>query len=109
MAAAAHGLPVVAVRQPGGRDQAEFRHGEHVWFAGHSTAEDLAVGIQALMEDRVDAARMARNVRQLYETRFDWGVTAAIERKVGTDSEPEAVSVQPDPVETATTVSGAKS
>jgi glycosyltransferase involved in cell wall biosynthesis len=109
MAAASHGLPVVAVRQPGGRDQAEFTHGEHVWFAAHSTAEELAAGIQALRQDRVAAARMARNLRQLYETRFDWAVTAAVERKVGTDSQPEAVSVQPGPVRPATTVGGAKS
>ncbi len=81
MAAAAHGLPVVAVRQPGGRDQAEFTHGEHVWFAEQSTAAALAAGIRRLAGDPAVAARMGRNLQELYAARFDWPITAAAFRR----------------------------
>jgi glycosyltransferase involved in cell wall biosynthesis len=88
MAAAAHGLPVVAVRQPGGRDQAEFTHGEHLWLAEHSTAEDLAASIKALSTDRGAAMRMGHNLRKLYETRFDWRIAAADGRSARGEAAP---------------------
>lgn len=77
MAAAAHGLPVVAVRQPGGRDQMEFTHGQHLWLVEHSTPEELSAGIRALASDREAASRMGCRLRELYAARFDWRVTAA--------------------------------
>ena len=84
MAAASHGLPVVAVRQPGGRDQAEFSHGVNVWLADHSTAEEFAAAVRALAGDRAAAARMGRNLRDLYARRFDWRITAASARSLET-------------------------
>ncbi len=109
MAAAAHGLPVVAVRDPGGRDQTEFAHGEHLWLAQHSRAAELAAGIRALIEDRGLAARMGRNLRQLYETRFDWRATAAVERGAGMSTKPAGAAAEHSPVAAATPASGAKS
>jgi len=77
MAAAAHGLPVVAVRQPAGRDQAEFTHAEHLWLASRSTADELAASIRRLAGDPTVAARIGRNLYELYAARFDWPIAAA--------------------------------
>lgn len=112
MAAAAHALPVIAVRQPGGRDQAEFTHGEHLWLAERSTTEDLSAGIQALLDDRTGAIRMGRNLQRLYETRFDWPI--AIARDRGANAQvlapgADAVPAHTETAVTATHAGGAKS
>jgi len=109
MAAAAHGLPVVAVRQPGGLDQVEFTHCEHVWLAERSTAEELAAGIRTLAIDRAAAVRMGCNLRELYRARFDWRVTAAVEQRGAAHADPVEASAEPGTVATATTAGGAKS
>jgi len=77
MAAAAHGLPVVAVRARHSHDQAEFAHRENVWLAVRSTAEDLSAGILAIAADSSMAARMGQNLRELYTGRFDWKIASA--------------------------------
>ena len=108
MAAAAHGLPVVAVRQPGGRDQAEFTHGENVWLAERSTADELAAGIRALASDSGVAMRMGQNLRRLYEAQFDWQVTAAAERNAEKNAAPAEAPPKHTSVASATTTGGAK-
>jgi glycosyltransferase involved in cell wall biosynthesis len=72
MAAAAHGLPVVAVRDPAGRDQQEFTHGQNVWLAERSAPEPLAGALRILAEDPTVAALLGRNLQRLYRARFDW-------------------------------------
>ena len=72
MAAAAHGLPVVAVRNPAGRDQQEFTHGESVWLVERSAAEPIAAALRILVEDPAVAGLLGRNLRRLYEAKFDW-------------------------------------
>jgi glycosyltransferase involved in cell wall biosynthesis len=76
MAAAAHGLPVVAVRQPGGRDQQEFTHGENVWLVERSAPREIAGALAALLEEPAAAAVLGGNLRRLYEAQFDWPRTA---------------------------------
>lgn len=109
MAAAAHGLPVVAVRQPGGRDQAEFSHGKNVWLVERSSAEEIAAAILALMADPSGAALSGESLRRLYETHFAWHVTVAAERNRGKAAPSADESSEPGTVATATTVGGAKS
>ena len=109
MAAAAHALPVVAVSQPGGRDQAEFSHRENVWLAERSTAEELAAGIRALAGDCSAAARMGRNLCQLYKTRFDWPVTAAAECGIAKRAGSAEASGESGSIMTASTAGEAKS
>jgi len=77
MAAAAHGLPVVAVRNAAGHGQVEFTHGENVWLVERSAAEEICAALAALLADRSAAGRMGRALRRLYEERFDWRVTVA--------------------------------
>jgi len=110
MAAAAHGLPVVAVRQPGGRDQAEFSHGENVWLVPRSTPQEIAAAIRALMNDRALSTRMSRNLSALYAERFDWNISAPAGRSDLGPSHPGVKSApeQGATVVTATHVSGAK-
>ena len=112
MAAAEHGLPVVAVRQPGGRDQMEFTHGEHVWFAGRGTAEELAAGMLALAADPDLAARMGQSLRELYAARFAWSVTASMamgDSAIHVPSGTESLTAQREGVARATHAGGAKS
>ncbi len=72
MAAAAHALPVVAVRAPAGRDQREFTHGENVWLVAQSAPEPFAAALRALAEDPTVAALIGRNLQRLYRAKFDW-------------------------------------
>jgi glycosyltransferase involved in cell wall biosynthesis len=72
MAAAAHGMPVVAVRNPAGRDQQEFTHGENVWLVERSAAEPIAAALRVLVEDPAVAGLLGCNLRRLYEAKFDW-------------------------------------
>ena len=112
MAAAEHGLPVVAVRQPGGRDQMEFTHGEHVWLAVRSTPEDLAGGMLALAEDPDLAARLGRSLRELYAARFAWSVTSSISTghsALHVPSGASGISAERTAVARATHTGGAKS
>ncbi|HKM89474.1 MAG TPA: glycosyltransferase, partial [Candidatus Acidoferrales bacterium] len=93
MAAAAHGLPVVAVRNPEGRDQVEFTHGENVWLVGRSAPEEIAAALVALVADLAAAGRMGRALRRLYEERFGWssslgaGTSAAVRERVENEAD----------------------
>ena len=73
MAAAAHGLPVIAVQNA--ENQAEFAHGENVWVVEASQAELFTAAIAHLAEDAALRERLGRNLRQLYEARFAWSHT----------------------------------
>lgn len=70
MAAAAHGLPVIAVRNE--PEQAGFRHGEHVWLVEQSSKEALAAALQHLAEQVPLRAALGASLRQLYRALFDW-------------------------------------
>lgn len=74
MAAAAHGLPVIAVRNA--KNQAEFRHGHNVWLVSTSSAEELGAALSALGNDRALAAELGMNLRRTYQEQFDWPVTS---------------------------------
>ncbi len=78
MAAAAHGLPLVAVRNPAGRDQAEFTHGENVWLVERSAPEEIAAALAALLAAPAAAARMGAALRRLYEERFGWSSSLGV-------------------------------
>lgn len=74
MAAAAHGLAVIAVRNA--KNQAEFTHGINVWLAATSSAVEFAVGIETIAGDPALAAKLGTNLRRTYHERFDWSVTS---------------------------------
>jgi glycosyltransferase involved in cell wall biosynthesis len=75
MAAAAHGLAVIAVRNA--ENQTDFAHGENVWLVDASRAEYFAQAIRQLASDAALRARLGRNLRALYERKFAWEVAAA--------------------------------
>jgi len=109
MAAAAHGLPVIAVRDPA--NQLEFIHGENVWLMERSTPEGIAAALGALLGDRAAARRMGRKLQQLYEARFDWPVTLARPRELGKSpltSAARSVTTQGEQAVTAAHAGGAK-
>jgi glycosyltransferase involved in cell wall biosynthesis len=76
MAAAAHGLAVIAVRNT--ENQAEFEHGENVWLVETSRAELFARAIRQLAGDAALRARLGKNLRALYEKQFAWAVAATV-------------------------------
>jgi glycosyltransferase involved in cell wall biosynthesis len=75
MAAAAHGLAVIAVRND--ENQKDFAHGENVWLVDASRAEYFAQAIRQLARDAALRARLGSSLRSLYEKRFSWAVAAA--------------------------------
>jgi glycosyltransferase involved in cell wall biosynthesis len=74
MAAAAHGLAVIAVRNV--ENQKDFAHGENVWLVDGSRAELFAQAFRQLASDAALRARLGSNLRALYEKRFSWVVAA---------------------------------
>lgn len=70
MAAAAHGLPVVAVRND--PEQMDFRHREHVYLVDRGSSEAFAAALLELAQDRPLRSRLGANLRDLYFSRFDW-------------------------------------
>ncbi len=73
MAAAAHGLPVVAVRNSA--NQLEFEHGRQVWLVPQSTGPEFAAAIAELAAHAGKRSRMGDALRNLYREKFDWNVT----------------------------------
>jgi glycosyltransferase involved in cell wall biosynthesis len=98
MAAAAHGLPVVAVRNQA--EQMDFRHREHVYLVDRGSSEAFAAAILELAQDRPLRSRLGANLRHLYFSRFDWmqllradrGMSSAREAAAGTVASPAAGS-----------------
>ncbi len=76
MAAAAHGLPVIAVRNE--ENQAGFTHGKNVWIVAQSRAEEFAAAIQHLTSHSGERERLGRNLRALYQEQYDWPRVAAL-------------------------------
>jgi glycosyltransferase involved in cell wall biosynthesis len=74
MAAAAHGLAVIAVRND--ENQAEFTHGENVWLVEKNGAGQFAEAIRRLASDPSLRERLGRNLRAVYEKEFAWEKTA---------------------------------
>lgn len=70
MAAAAHGLPAIAVRNDA--EQGDFRHREHVYLVDECSCEALATAILELAQDQPLRSRLGANLRDLYFSRFDW-------------------------------------
>jgi len=75
MAAAAHGLPVVAVRDRTRRDQAEFVHGKSICFVERAGPDEFAAAMDELLQDRAATSRLGAELRRLYAERFDWSAT----------------------------------
>jgi glycosyltransferase involved in cell wall biosynthesis len=74
MAAAAHGLPVVAVRNT--RNQGEFLDGGNIFLAESGDPAELAAAIDVCVCDPGTAGKAGSNLKRLYQERFDWPVTA---------------------------------
>ena len=111
MAAAAHGLPVVAVRNPAGEGQVEFTHRENVWLVERSAPEEIAAALAGLLADPAAAGRMGGALRRLYGERFDWSVTVASTREAGSSPAPSAglrVSTRGEDAATAAHAGGVK-
>ncbi len=70
MAAAAHGLPVIAVRDA--ENQREFAHGANLHLVERSTADGFAEALSTLGENSAERRRMGAGLRQLYLQQFDW-------------------------------------
>jgi glycosyltransferase involved in cell wall biosynthesis len=98
MAAAAHGLPVVAVRNQA--EQIDFRHREHIYLVDRGSSEAFAAAILELAQDRPLRSRLGANLRDLYFSRFDWmqllranrAASPAREAAAGTVASPAAGS-----------------
>jgi len=75
MAAAAHGLAVIAVRNE--ENQKDFAHGENVWLVDASRAELFALAFRQLADDAALRARLGENLRALYARKFAWEAAAA--------------------------------
>jgi glycosyltransferase involved in cell wall biosynthesis len=73
MAAAAHGLPVIAVRNPA--NQQEFTHGRDVWLAEKSSSREFAAALDEFLRAPQIPGSLGRNLRKLYAEKFDWAVT----------------------------------
>jgi glycosyltransferase involved in cell wall biosynthesis len=82
MAAAAHGMPVIAVRNP--ENQVEFEDGKNLLLAEKSSATEIAAKLESLSGDSTLRAKLGMNLRQIYRDRFDWPVTA----RMGTQKVP---------------------
>ncbi|HWQ03074.1 MAG TPA: glycosyltransferase [Candidatus Nitrosotenuis sp.] len=68
MAAAAHGLPCIAVRNY--VNQAAFRHGENVWMVVRSTAADFYAAVENIATQQALRSNLGRNLRALYCQKF---------------------------------------
>lgn len=75
MAAIAHGLPCIAVRNP--ENQAEFVHGDNVWLVDSNQPREIAAAIAALAGDSARRGQMGMRSRMLYEEQFSWPRMAA--------------------------------
>lgn len=70
MAAAAHGLPVIAVRNLS--NQTEFSHGKHVWLVERSNPAGFSAALTELARSKELRVQLGRNLFQLYQSAFDW-------------------------------------
>lgn len=75
MAAAAHGLPVIAVRND--RNQREFAHARDVWLVARSSAQEFAQAIAALARDADLRQNLGDQLHKLYPARFAWDAALA--------------------------------
>lgn len=74
MAAAAHGMAVIAVRNS--KNQDEFESGSNVLLVEKSEAAEFVTGLEALAGDPALRAALGMNLRRTYQNRFDWAVTS---------------------------------
>lgn len=91
MAAAVHGLPVIAVRNDG--EQQDFRDGQDVWLVDRGSPEAFAAALLQLAENPPLRRLLGTNLRQMYLSRFDWNhlCDAGRERQAAPDALPDAV------------------
>lgn len=82
MAAAAHALPVIAVRNDA--EQQDFAHRENVYLVERSAAHAFAAAIAELAADAGLRKRLGANLRRLYFSRFDWPHLISARRDVHT-------------------------
>jgi len=71
MAAAAHGLPVIAARND--MNQQEFSSARDFWPITESSANGIAGAIQHLAGNPSLRASLGQNLQSLYEQQFAWG------------------------------------
>ncbi len=83
MAAAAHGLAVIAVRNE--ENQTDFEHGKNIWLVEASRAELFAQAIRQLAGDAALRARLGSGLRELYARKFAWEVTGQIQWRVASE------------------------
>ena len=93
MAAAAHGMPVIAVRNL--KNQDEFENGKNLLLAEKCSASELAALLETLAGDPALAAALGKNLLRIYQERFDWAATvkAAHEKRELTAPAIEAAGV----------------
>ncbi|MCL5287443.1 MAG: glycosyltransferase, partial [Acidobacteria bacterium] len=77
MAAAEHGLAVIAVQNA--ENQMEFAHGENVWLVERASAELFAQAIRQLANDAALRERLGKNLQTLYKQRFAWEVAGRVQ------------------------------
>jgi glycosyltransferase involved in cell wall biosynthesis len=82
MAAGAHGLPVIAVRNDA--EQQYFGHREDVYLVESSSAPAFAAAIAEVAADAGLRTRLGANLRRLYFSRFDWPHLISSQRDVQT-------------------------
>jgi glycosyltransferase involved in cell wall biosynthesis len=68
MAAAAHGLPVIAVRNA--ENQAEFAHATNVWLVNRAGVKELSAALEQLAADAALRSRLGGALRMRYAERF---------------------------------------
>jgi glycosyltransferase involved in cell wall biosynthesis len=73
MAAAAHGMAVIAVRNL--KNQDEFANGNNLLLVERSQPAEFAAGLEALAGNPALAAELGKNLRRTYLDRFDWART----------------------------------
>lgn len=81
MAAAAHGLAVIAIRNAA--NQREFTHGENVWLVEKNNTQQLATAVTHLAADAEARKRLGANLRKLYLEKFDWPQHVKVATPVG--------------------------
>jgi len=72
MAAAAHGLPVIAVRND--ENQKGIQHAQHFWRIASSATDEIVAALRHLAAHPAVCQQLRSSVQALYRERFDWAV-----------------------------------
>lgn len=91
MAAAAHGLPVIAVRNR--ENQKEFTHEENLWLVERSTPAEFACALDYLARDAPLRQKLGEQVQRLYGEAFAGAAFAPV---AGVTARAAKASAAPD-------------